>query len=273
METISILGCGWLGLPLGQRLATQGHRVKGSTTTPDKLDVVEAAGIEPYLLRLDPEPTSDSDDFFQSDILFVNVPPPRNRDDASSFHERQMEMISAATTADWVILASSTGVYPNADRVVTEEDVPPGGPPAYEGSRRSTGQILETVEGMWATKDVDVTVLRFGGLYGPKRHPGRFLAGKSGLARPSAPVNLIHLDDCIGIAEAVIQEGARGAIFNAVADQHPSRRETYTRAARSLGLKTPDFDMSDERGGKVVSNEKVRAELGYAFAHPDPSDV
>lgn len=29
-KTISILGCGWLGLPLGQHLVQQGYHIKGS---------------------------------------------------------------------------------------------------------------------------------------------------------------------------------------------------------------------------------------------------
>ncbi|MEZ7854793.1 MAG: SDR family NAD(P)-dependent oxidoreductase, partial [Cyclobacteriaceae bacterium] len=30
---ISILGCGWLGLPLARQLVQQGHQIKGSTTS------------------------------------------------------------------------------------------------------------------------------------------------------------------------------------------------------------------------------------------------
>lgn len=273
MTSISILGCGWLGLPLGRALARDGYAVKGSTTTPDKLSVIDDAGIEPYLLRLSPEPESDPGDFFQSDLLFVNVPPPRGREDAAAFHQRQMEMIAVATSAEWVIVASSTGVYPNAERVVTEDDLPPGGPPTYEGPRRSSGEILETVEGLWADHDADTTLLRFGGLYGPERHPGRFLAGRTGVARPDAPVNLIHLRDCVGLVQKVLDAGARNEVFNAVADKNPSRRKTYIRAARSLGLEPPSFDEDDDRGGKAVSNEKARTHLGYTFTYPDPNDL
>ena len=39
-ETITILGCGWLGLPLAQTLVKEGYSVKGSTTTEDKLEVL-----------------------------------------------------------------------------------------------------------------------------------------------------------------------------------------------------------------------------------------
>jgi len=273
MDTISILGCGWLGLPLGRHLVKNGYRVKGATTTPDKLETIEEAGVEPYMIKLDPDPVGDPEDFFESDIIFVNVPPPRGRDDAAAFHQRQMEVVGAAITADWVLFASSTGVYPDADRAVHEDDLPPGGPTTYDGPRRGTGEILETIEGMWWTHEVAATILRFGGLYGPDRHPGRFLAGRTGLSRPSAPVNLIHLDDCIGIVASVLDQNVRDQVFNAVADRHPSRRETYIRAARSLGLEPPEFDMDDTRGGKKIRNDRVHSVLGYTFDHPDPSNL
>ena len=45
-ETITILGCGWLGLPLAQALTKEGFAVKGSTTKEDNLEEVEAGGLE-----------------------------------------------------------------------------------------------------------------------------------------------------------------------------------------------------------------------------------
>ena len=44
MTKISILGCGWLGLPLAKALIENGFSVKGSTTSTDKLTALENAG-------------------------------------------------------------------------------------------------------------------------------------------------------------------------------------------------------------------------------------
>lgn len=273
MATISIVGCGWLGLPLGRKLVAAGHRVKGSTTTPDRLSLLQDAGIAPHLLTLNPDPEGDIGSVLEAQILIVTIPPPRDVDNRQAFYERQMRVLDAATTADWVLVASSTGVYPDADRTVVEDDVPVGEPPAYEGPRRDTGAMLDAVESLWVETGRAVTILRFGGLYGPDRHPGRFLAGRSGLKRPNAPVNLIHLDDCLGLVQAILEARATNEVFNLVAPDHPSRRTTYIRAARSLGLDPPSFDMDDTRGGKRVSGQKAVEILGYSFRHPDPSDL
>ena len=52
---ISILGCGWLGLPLAESLIKDGHEVKGSTRDPEKLGQIREQGINPFLLELSPE--------------------------------------------------------------------------------------------------------------------------------------------------------------------------------------------------------------------------
>ena len=39
----------------------------------------------------------------------------------------------------------------------------------------------------------------------------------------NAPVNLVHLDDCIGVIEALIQQAAWGKLYNVCADDHPRK--------------------------------------------------
>ena len=52
MGEISILGCGWLGLPLGEHLVREGQAVRGSTTTPARLSELAARDIEPFRIDL-----------------------------------------------------------------------------------------------------------------------------------------------------------------------------------------------------------------------------
>jgi len=266
--TISILGCGWLGLPLARHLLAQGWTVRGSTTTPAKLETLAEAGIDPYLLTLDPEPQGERvDAFFEADVLFVNVPPPRGAGDVVAVMRRQARGVLDAARqggVGWILYVSSTSAYANLNRVVTEDD-------AYEGTpARASGAALREAERLlFGAEGVDVTVLRFAGLYGPDRTPGRFLAGRTGVSGPDAPVNMVHLADGIGVTTAVLREDARDALFNVCADEHPTRRVFYAQAATSQGLEPPTF--SDAATDfKIVSNRTVRDHLGYTFEHPDP---
>lgn len=266
MKRISILGCGWLGWALACRLLSDGHTVKGSTTTPEKMERLEADGIQPALLTLTPELRQDEDDdFFESDVLFLNIPPPHQRDDLLIYHLAQIASVAEAiqnSPIDFVIFASSTSVYANTGEVVTETNA--------DDPNRPTGEALRAAEALLQQSDgFDVTVLRLAGLYGPDRSPGRFLADRTDVPGPEAPVNLVHRDDVIGIVQNILRQDVRGEVFNVCATGHPTRRQFYTRAAEALGRVPPTF--SDKpKPYKIVSNEKIREQLGYQFQHSHP---
>ena len=50
-KTVSILGCGWLGLPLAKLLIAKGFNVKGSTTSEHKLHTLAQYGIASILVH------------------------------------------------------------------------------------------------------------------------------------------------------------------------------------------------------------------------------
>jgi nucleoside-diphosphate-sugar epimerase len=109
------------------------------------------------------------------------------------------------------------------------------------------------------------TIIRFGGLVGPGRHPGRFFAGKKDIPNGRAPVNLVHLDDCIGISLAVIQQYAFGYLFNACSPHHPQKTDFYLQASSQAGLAAPEF--RDELiKWKVVDSINLSSILDYQFA-------
>lgn len=75
MTQISILGCGWLGLPLAEALIKNGFSVKGSTTSSSKLGDLENLGVLPFLIALQPNAIDgDITTFLKgSEILIIDV--------------------------------------------------------------------------------------------------------------------------------------------------------------------------------------------------------
>ncbi len=269
METVSILGCGWLGLPLGVYLIKKGYKVKGSTTEPDKLKFIEENGIDPYLIILDPEIRgANYDEFLKCDVLIIDFPPER-RDNIIDYHQDQIKSLVSAlrsSKVEHVIFTSSTSVYPDVNREVLEDIEPKPTKPS--------GKALLKVENLLRESNkFDTTIIRFGGLIGYDRMPGRFLAGRKGLANGDAPVNLIHRDDCIEIIFKIIKNNIWGETFNACADLHPTRRQYYTEQAKLIGLAPPSFNESEALSYKIVSNKKLKEVLGYKFKYPDPSKI
>jgi len=269
--TISILGCGWLGLPLAEQLQYNSHSVKGSTTRVKKMKTLAKAGISPFLLKLDPKLQCENcDEFWQSDVLVLNIPPTRGRDDIEQFYPQQIATVIEEvrqSAISFIIFVSSTSVYPERPGIVNEDDAIPG-----QAVRKSGNALLKAEKLLQSQLEFDTTIVRFGGLYGYDRHPAKYMSGRKNLRQGNAPVNLIHRDDCIAIIKKMIDNNVRGQIFNAVSDGHPPKNMYYPAAAKALGLEPPTFKEDEGKNYKIVSNEKLRLILKYNFKYPNPMD-
>ncbi|WP_181306387.1 SDR family oxidoreductase [Rufibacter sp. XAAS-G3-1] len=263
-KTISIMGCGWLGLPLAQELVKLGFRVKGSTTTPGKMALLRAKGIEPFLLSFPENSTkTDLENFLAADVLVFNIPPSRSSNETNAYEallERVLEAAPPALTS--ILFVSSTSVYPDLNREVRETDA--------VATATASSLMLRSEFLVQRVPDKKSTLVRFGGLMGGTRHPGRFLAGKTEVPQPESPVNMIHLTDCVGLLTAIIQQEKWGFTFNACAPEHPSRREFYTHAAGRLSLTPPSFAPQAEDKYKRINSDLIQQELPYTFQFPDP---
>ncbi len=257
--TVSILGCGWYGLELAKALVNKWVKVKGSTTSADKLPLFAAAGIEPYLIDLSPDNEVTDPNFFECDVLWISIPPKARTGNGSEYLAKMERLITLITTCQikQVVLISSTGVYGDSNTEVTEADAP--------NPDSEAGKVLLAAEELLKQQpDFTTTIIRFGGLIGPGRDPGRFFAGKTDVPNGEAPVNLIHLTDCIGISNAILDRQAFGNTYNAVSPSHPTRANFYTQAAVASGLEPPHF-IEEKENWKIVSSVNVVDLLGYEY--------
>lgn len=259
MQKISILGCGWLGLPLGESLVKKGHLVKGSTTSREKLPLLEASGIIPFEIMLHEDRIrGDFEGFMQNtEILIVDIPPKRNSPENFTSKIKSLLLAVEKSSVKKILFVSSTSVYAHQTAIITEETKPN---PETENAK----QLLEA-EQLLKNFPTPSTIVRFGGLIGSDRHPVRFLAGKKNLENPNGSINFIHQLDCIGILQAIIEKDCWNQTFNAVAPQHPTREEYYTLKAKEFNLPFPEFDYSQPSAGKIISSEKLQTVLGYRF--------
>lgn len=262
------MGCGWLGLPLAERLVKSGYQVNGSTTSEAKLHILRQAGINPFLVdlsspSLDPATLAD---FLQTDVLVLNIPPKLRADGGESYLQQMQLLLKALqhSSVSRLLFVSSTSVYLDLNRVVTEEDT------AFTEAQDPENALLRTERMFQEREDWVCTIVRFGGLVGGSRQPGRFMAGKQNLPNGDAPVNMIHLDDCVNILARIIEQEKWGQVYNACADEHPSRRDFYEAAALALGLASPTFADMEETQFKRINSQKLKDDLAYVFVHPDP---
>ena len=257
--TVSILGCGWYGKALGQALTAKGFTVKGSATSNDKLDSLAALGIEPFLTHAEATGLSADPTFFDCDVLVISIPPRFRQGESAEYLPKLGHVIGAIRRhgIKKVIYTGSTGVYGDINSEVNELTDPQPNP--------GTGTILLEAEGLFEAETTFKTaILRFGGLIGEGRDPGGFFADKTGIPNGRAPVNLIRLDDCVGITKEAIEKDAFGHVFNACSPEHPPKAEFYRAAAAKAGLPLPDFN-DELLDWKIVNSVNVPGILGYKF--------
>ena len=258
-QTISILGCGWYGLELAKNLISLGYLVKGSSTTAEKLPMLSEAGIQPYLIDFQEDGEHYDPDFFQTDLLLISIPPKRSSSAQHTFHKKIAGIAGAAQKQQvkQVIFISSTAVYGDHNLEITELSSP-------EPDTASGMVMLEAEKLLTAQSAFTTTVLRFGGLIGPGRNPGRFFAGKQEVPNGQAPVNLVHLTDCINFTVSLIKTAAFGTIYNVCSTDHPSRQDFYMKAAEVSGLPIPGF-VNELLQWKRVSTHHIAPNFHYQY--------
>lgn len=264
-NNISILGCGWLGLPLAKTLAASGFHIKGSTTSETKLETLAHSGIDPYLLKLgSDEIVGDIAEFLSTSSTLIIDFPPNSKSESGSYASKIELLLPHIVQSGikFVLFVSSTSVYGKGNGIATEEMT-------ITPTTDSGKQLLEAERILLEDPHFQTTVLRFGGLIGGERHPVFQLSGKENLENPEGPINLIHRDDCLGIILKIIENKIWGEVFNAVAPYHPTREEYYSEKAQTLDLPLPIFNNKNHSPGKIVSTGKLLRYIKYNFLHPE----
>lgn len=264
---ISILGCGWLGLPLAKSLLENEFSVNGSTTSLEKISVLERNGIQPFQIELsETEIKGEIDSFLAtSEILIIDIPPKLRSASSESFVKKIQNLIPfiEKSKIEKVVFISSTSVYADNNSVVTEATKP-------NPNTESGKQLAQAENLLQGNPNFKTTVIRFGGLIGEDRHPIHFLAGRKNIENPEAPINLIHQIDCIGIIEKILRQAQNdnwdwNETFNAVAPYHPTRKAYYTQKAMELHLPLPEFDQTKRSVGKTILSDKLENIFDYKF--------
>lgn len=255
------MGCGWLGLPLAEFLLGLGYQVKGTTSTTGRLTDLKSRGVAPFLITVKEEAIEGPLNMFLEglDVLIVNIPPGLRSTDAGNYTAKIKTLKSRLPESgvSRIIFVSSTSVYGNLSGEIRETTPPQ---PSTESGR----QLLEAEQLFVSDNALDSTIVRFGGLIGPGRHPARQLSGRKGLKNGNQPVNLIHLDDCLHILTAVLQHGWWNMVFNAVYPEYPLKEDYYPSESRKMGLAVPEYLNVEEVEGKRVYPANL-LEKGYVF--------
>lgn len=276
---VLIVGCGYVGLPLGAELSRQGHEVYGVRRSAAAGADLRAAGLQPLIADVTQAATLTAlpGPF---DWVVNTVAAPRR---GGSGEYREVYLNGTRNLIDWLagfppkkfVYTSSTGVYGQNDGSVVKETSPTD--PTAE-----TAQVLVETEQLLLTaareRRFPAVILRVAGIYGPDRgHLFRqFLQNKAVITGNGERVlNMIHRDDLVGVIRAALLSARPGEIYNAVDDEPVTELAFYRWLAETLGRDLPPFGPPEGNTrprtggkGKKVSNRKLKMELGCRFQYP-----
>lgn len=216
---ISVIGLGWFGLPLARELVKSGHHVVGSCRSEEKLIKLRSENINAHILNYPDLPSSQ---LLNAEIIILNIPP----------FQEELEWFKTwnITPDTWIIFISSTSKSP----------------------------LLLSQEEWISSTFKNWTVLRFGGLIGGGRHPGKHLSGRKNLPGRLWPVNLIHQDDVVKFTKLVIEKNIQKETIEVVSDEHPTREQFYSDYCQDQNLPMPEFSLEDHSVKPPISSERLK---------------
>ena len=276
---VLIVGCGYVGLPLGKELARLGHEVFGLRRSALAETELKAAGITPLHADItQPETLANLPRDFDWVVNCGASGGGGAADYRKIYLEGNRNLVSwlASSPPKKFLYTSSTSVYGQNDgSLVTEKSL---AEPAAD-----TAKVLVETEKLLlaarATTAFPAVILRVAGIYGPARGHWfkQFLRGEARIEGDGARwLNMIHRDDLIGVIIAALRDARPGEIFNAADCEPVSQRDFFAWLAAELKRPLPSSVPLDEnlwrrRGAtnKSVSNAKLLAELKYKFQFPD----
>ncbi len=277
MRTL-IIGCGYIGLPLGAELVRQGHEVIGIGRNAEGRADLKEAGIKAANADVtQPESLRRIEGTFDWVVNCVSSSHGGLEDYRRVYLEGTRHLLDwlAATPPKKFIYTSSTGVYGQDNGAVVKEEHTTE--PASE-----TGKVLVATEQLLLTaareRKFPAAILRIAGIYGPGRiHLLRqFLANESRIeGRGERHLNMIHRDDVVGALIAALQSARPGEVYNVVDDEPIAQVHFLRWLSETLGKWMPPAASPEEvakkkRGvtNKKVSNRRMKMELGYLPKYP-----
>ena len=261
MKTVAIIGLGWLGMPLAERLIKEGWQVKGTKQQPVHENNPQLVQL-PFLLTANFPITQEIKQLLSTDTLIINIPP--GKISTTDYIEGIKRLVSQAILQNikHLIFVSSTSVFPQRDGEFSEESFP--------CAENKSAKILLAVEKWLYSQEINVDIVRPAGLIGNKRHPVYYLTGKRNLKNARQPVNLVHLEDCIQAMLCLLTFPNGKRIYHLVAPAHPTRESYYRFVAKQCRLADLHFLDDKQPLVRIIKGQKICRDFEFCYQYDDP---
>jgi nucleoside-diphosphate-sugar epimerase len=271
IESVGVIGCGWLGKALAKTLIKNDTLVIGTRSSAENcLDLISQGINAEVLLLPTPQAELNQHNVFNCQTIVIAITP-QFRKGRVDYPDKVKQLVAAAQDSgnvNQVILLSSSAIYNGLSGSVNEDS-------RVDLTADKVALLYKAEQAVLAFDNVSLEhrshVLRLSGLVGEDRHPGKFLAGKSTLTvNAKAPVNLIHQQDAVGIIIALLNSNVKTSVINGVSETRATKQDYYQAAAKALSIPEPLFSNTNSLElVRIVNGDKARDLLSYQFVYPD----
>ena len=275
-----IVGCGYVGLPLGAELVRLGHEVFGLRRSASAENELKAAGIKPLVADITrPGELARLPRDFDWVVNCVSS----TGGDAEDY--RQVYLQGTRNLIEWLSAAPAEKIrlYQQHECLWPDRRLAGQGNQSDRtggGNGESSPRNGKVAVGSGALiARFPAVILRVAGIYGPDRGHWfkQFLKNEARIEGDGSRfLNMIHRDDLIGCIIAALKSGRPGEIYNAVDDEPVSQVNFFQWLAATVGKypppSVPENPVENRKRGvtnKRVLNRRLKMELGYQFKYPN----
>lgn len=274
-----IFGAGYSARHLASQAIAAGWPVLGTARSRARAAELAAMGITPLLFDRGRPLDDPAQALAGVTHLLSSVPPDDTGDPVLDHHGGDIATIAGLR---WAGYLSTTGVYGDAGGGWVDEDSPLAAT-STRGRRRVAAEAGWL--SLWQQHGVPVHLFRLPGIYGPGRSAIDALrAGKARrVDKPGHRFGRIHVADIAGALCASMARPHPGRAYNITDDEPSEGAAVVAHAATLLGVPPPPlmpFDpvalgpmaASFYADNRLVSNARMKAELGYHLRYPTYRD-
>ena len=270
-----IIGCGYVGEVLGQRLIALGHDVTGIRRSSEHNVRLARLGIRPINLdiTLETEFKKKLDDKYDRIVLAASS------SQGGKEAYKKVYGLGSKHVAQWlktasaqsVVLISSTGVYGQTNgEWVSENDA--------DTSQNITTNILLEAEQNILDAGPAVAILRSSGIYGPGRGHlfQQFMNGTASIEGDGKRfLNMVHLDDLVESTILALEPVVQRGIYNITDDEPVTQLNFFKWLSDTTGRPMPPFVPEPNPStrkrritNKRVSNKLIKKTFGVSHNYP-----
>ena len=275
-KLVLLVGCGYTGLELAQRLTFKGVPVVGTTRSVERSAVIRTRGASAIILDMnDLTPLKKVRGRLRA---IVHMAPPVKESDGS-YSDKTGDLLewAAKENLERFIYVSSTSVYGDHGGAVVDEHSPCQ-PDSPRGKKR-----LE-IENLVLGSGLPSMVVRPSGIYGPGRSMLHRLAARKYrlVAGGHAYTNRIHVKDLAHLLEGALTRGEPGSIYLGSDASPTTQKELVEALMEEFGVPHPPELSAEEAsirmpidvlkmvtGSKQLKSDWTLEALGVQLRYPD----